>query len=138
RDCTVKTVQKAAAIAVRTGRWLYTDSASSSRAVRGYVHEFVHPTQKAYARGEVHEHRAACLFSFLKPYLRGFRGLSKSNLSGDVGFCPFLRNVRQQNACEQAELSFWAALDPAMASRARRGEFVRCLDYFDLLQTARN
>src|SRR5215471_20215959 len=32
----------------------------------------------------------------------------------------------------------YAALDPAVASRARRGDFVRCLDHFDLLQTARN
>jgi hypothetical protein len=29
-------------------------------------------------------------------------------------------------------------LDPAVASRARRGEFVMGLDHFDLLQTARN
>src|SRR5262249_27332431 len=35
RDCTVKTVQKAAEIAVRTGRRLYTDSTSSYRALKG-------------------------------------------------------------------------------------------------------
>ena len=40
RDCTVKTVQKAANIAVRARSRLYTDSASSSRAVQGYVHEY--------------------------------------------------------------------------------------------------
>jgi len=45
RDFTVKTVQKAAEIAVRTGSRLYTDSASSYRAVKGYVHEFVNHTQ---------------------------------------------------------------------------------------------
>jgi hypothetical protein len=50
----------------------------------------------------------------------------------------FPRNVRQQNACEQAELILRAVLDPVIASRARRGEFVRCLDRFDLLQTAIN
>ena len=44
---------------------------------------------------------------------------------GYVGFFQFLRNVRQQNACEQAELILRAALDPVIASRARRGEFVR-------------
>jgi hypothetical protein len=43
-------VQKAAEIAVRTGSRLSKDSASSSRAVKGYVHEFVNHTQKAYAR----------------------------------------------------------------------------------------
>ena len=47
-------------------------------------------------------------------------------------------NFRQRNAFEQAELILQAALDPAIASRARRGEFVKCLDHFDLLQTARN
>ena len=131
-------MQKAADLAVQIGSRLYTDSASSYRALTGYVHAFVNHTKKEYARGEVHENRAECLFSLLKPYLRVFRGLSKYNLSGYVGFFQFLRNVRQQNACEQAELILRAALDPAIASRAKRGEFVKCLDHFDLLQTARN
>jgi hypothetical protein len=138
RDFTVKTVQKAAEIAVRTGRWLYTDSASSYRAVKGYMHEFVNHTRKEYARGDVHENRTECLFSLLKPYLRVFRVLSKYNLPGYVSFFQFLRNARQQNACEQAELLLRAALDPAIANRARRGEFVKCLDHFDLLQIAIN
>jgi transposase-like protein len=138
RDFTVKTVQKAANIAVQAGSRLYTDSASSYRALKGYVHEFVNHTQKEYARGEVHENRAECLFSLLKPYLRVFRGLSKVNLPGYLGFFQFLRNFHQQNACEQAELILRAALDPAIAHRAKRGEFVKCLDHFDLLQIARN
>ena len=102
------------------------------------MHDFVNHTQKEYARDDVHENRAECLFSLLKPYLRGFRGISKFNLPGYVGFFQFLRNFRQQNAFEQAELILQAALDPAVASRARKGEFVQCLDHFDLLQTARN
>jgi transposase-like protein len=138
RDFTVKTVQKAADLAVHAGSRLYTDSASSYRAVKGYVHAFVKHTQKEYARGAVHEHRAECLFSLLKPYLRVFRGLSKFNLPGDVGVFQFLRNFRQQNAFEQADLILRAALDPAIASRARGGECVKCLDHFDLLQTAIN
>jgi len=138
KDFTVKTVQKAADIAVRTGSRLYTDSASSYRAVKGYVHEFVNHTQKEYARGDVHENRAECLFSLLKPYLRVFRGVSKYNLPGYVGFFQFLRNFRQYNACEQAELILQAALDPAIARRAKKGELVKCFDHFDLLQTARN
>ena len=107
-------------------------------AVYGVRNVSVNHTQKEYARGDVHENRAECLFSLLKPYLRVFRGLSKFNLPGYVGFFQFLRNFRQQNACEQAELILRAALDPAIASRAKRGEFVKCLDHFDLLQTARN
>jgi hypothetical protein len=87
RDFTVKTVQKAANLAVQAGNRLYTDSASSYRAVTGYLHEYVNHTQKEYARGDVHENRAECLFSLLKPYLRVFRGLSKTNLPGYVGFC---------------------------------------------------
>jgi hypothetical protein len=55
RDFTVKTVQKAADVAVQAGSRLYTDSASSYRAVKGYVHAFVNHTQKEYARGDVHE-----------------------------------------------------------------------------------
>src|SRR5499433_3435413 len=37
RDCTVQTVQKAADLAVQAGSRLYTDSASSYRAVKGYL-----------------------------------------------------------------------------------------------------
>jgi hypothetical protein len=55
-----------------------------------------------------------------------------------VGFFQFLRNFRRLTACEQAELILYAALDPAMASKARKGDFVKALDHFDLLQTARN
>src|SRR5262247_365835 len=138
KDFTVQTVQKAADLAVQAGSRLYTDSASSYQALKGYLHEFVNHTQKEYARGDVHENRAECLFSLLKPYLRVFRGLSKTNLPGYVGFFQFLRNFRQQNAFEQAELILRAALDPTIARKARRGEFVRCIDHFDLLQTAIN
>ena len=53
--------------------------------------------------------RAACLLSLLKPYLRIFRGLSKLNLPGYVGFCQFLWNFRRQNAFEQAEMILPAA-----------------------------
>jgi transposase-like protein len=138
RDFTVQTVQKAANLAVQAGSRLYTDSASSYRAVKGYVHAYVNHTQKEYARGDVHENRAECLFSLLKPYLRVFRGISKCNLPGYVGFFQFLRNFRHLNAFEQAELILQAALDPAIARRAKKGEFVTCFDHFDLLQTARN
>jgi transposase-like protein len=138
KDFTVQTVQKAADLAVQAGSRLYTDSASSYRALKGYFHEYVNHTKKEYARGEVHENRAECLFSLLKPYLRVFRGLSKINLPGYVGFFQFLRNFRQQNAFEQAELILRAALDPTIARKARRGEFVKYLDHFDLLQSVIN
>jgi len=45
----------------------------------------------------------------LKPYLRVFRGLSKTNLPGYVGFFQFLRNFRQLTAFEQAEMILYAA-----------------------------
>jgi transposase-like protein len=138
KDFTVATVQQAADIAVHAGSGLYTDSASSYRALKGYRHAFVNHTQKEYARGEVHENRAECLFSLLKPYLRVFRGLSKANLPGYLGFFQFLRNCRHQNAFEQAEMILQAALDPSIASKARRGDFVKCLNLFDLLQTSIN
>jgi hypothetical protein len=46
RDFTVKTVQKAADLAVQAGSRLSTDSASRSRAVQGSVHAFVNQTKK--------------------------------------------------------------------------------------------
>ena len=106
RDLTVKTVQKAADLAMQAGSMLYTDSASSYRLITGYAHDAVHHTKKEYARGDVHENRAECLFSLLKPYLRVFRGLSKCNLPGYVGFFQFLRNFHQLTAFEQAEMIF--------------------------------
>jgi hypothetical protein len=59
-------------------------------------------------------------------------------LPGYLGFFQFLRNFRSQNAFEQAELILHAALDPSVASKARKGDFVRLMDHFDLLQTAIN
>jgi transposase-like protein len=138
RDFTVTTVQKAADLAVQMGSRLYTDSASSYRTLKGYRHDFVNHTRKEYARGEVHENRAECLFPLLKPYLRVFRGLAKTNLPGYLGFFQFLRNFRSQNAFEQAEMILRAALDPSVARRARKGEFVTCFDHFNLLQTPIN
>ena len=49
-----------------------------------------------------------------------------------------MRNFYQLTACEQAEMILYAALDPAIASKARKGDFVRCLDHFDLLQSPIN
>jgi hypothetical protein len=138
RDFTVKTVQKAADLAIQAGSRLYTDSASSYRLITGYEHDSVNHTKKEYARGEVHENRAECLFSLLKPYLRVFRGISTTSLPGYVGFFQFLRNFHQLTAFEQAEMILYAALDPAVAGKAKKGEFVKCLDHFDLLQSARN
>ena len=70
--------------------------------------------------------------------MRVFRGLSKTNLPGYLAFFQFLRNFRQLTAFEQAEMILYAALDPAVAGKARKGDFVQCLDHFNLLQTARN
>ena len=138
RDFTVKTVQKAADLAMQAGSKLYTDSASSYRLITGYAHDSVNHTKKEYARGDVHEHRAECLFSLLKSYVRVFWGISKTNLPGYVGFFQFLRNLHQLTAFEQAELILHAALDPSVASKASKGDFVRCLDHFELLQTVIN
>jgi hypothetical protein len=128
----VKTVQKAADLALQAGSRLYTDSASSYRLITGYAHDSVNHTKKEYARGDVHENRAECLFSLLKSYLRVFRGGSKTTLPGDVGFFQCLRHFHQLTVFEQAERILYAALDPAVASRTKKGEFVTCLDHFNV------
>src|SRR5262249_19702570 len=127
KDCTVQTVQQAANVAVQAGCRLSTDSASRYRALKGYLHAFVNHTQKEYARGDGHGQRAECLLSLRKPSWRVFRGLSKTNLPGYVSFVQCMRNFCEQNAFQQAELILRVALDPPMASQARRGEFVRYL-----------
>jgi hypothetical protein len=138
RACTVATGQQAAGLAGPAGRRLYTASASRYRALQGYRQAVIEHTQKDYARGEVHAHRTACLFSLLKPYRRVVRGLSQGNLPGDLGFCQFLRNARHQHAFDPAELILPAALDPALASKARKGEFVTWFDHVNLRHTAIN
>jgi transposase-like protein len=47
-DFTVQTVQKATDLAVQTGSRLYTDSASSYRALKGYVPAYGNHTQKEW------------------------------------------------------------------------------------------
>jgi hypothetical protein len=86
----------------------------------------------------VHENRAECLCSLLKPSLRVLRGISKTHLPGYLGFLQFLRNFHQLTAFAQAALILHAALEPTIASRAKKGDVVRCLDHFDLLQTQQN
>jgi hypothetical protein len=70
--------------------------------------------------------------------LTGVLGREKTNLPGYLGFFQFLRNFHQLTAFEQAEMILYAALDPSIACKAKKGEFVKCLDHFDLLQSARN
>ena len=114
-----------------------TPLAATARS-RAMLRDFVNHTKKEYTRGDVHENRTECLFFLLKPYLPAFRGIGKTTLPGYLGFFRFLRNFRQLTACEQAELILSAVLDPAIAGRARKGDFVRCLDHFALLQSPIN
>ena len=77
---------------------------------------------------------------FAPYYLAGIRHdiRQTTHLPGYVGFFQFLRNFHQLTAFEQAEMILYAALDPAIASKARKGDFVRCLDHFKLLQSPIN
>ena len=138
REGTGKTGPQAAGNAVRPGRRLSPAAARRARAVQGYRHECVQQTQQADARGEVHEARAAGLCSRLQPSRRVCRGRSQATLPGAVGCLPSLRHARQQNACAQAERRWRAALDPAIAPRARRGAGGQGLDHCGLLQIAIN
>jgi transposase-like protein len=135
KDFTIETIQKAAEIAVKAGSTIYTDSAKSYNALTGYIHDSVNHTKKEYARGEVHENRAENSFSLLRPFLLLFRGISKYNLPGYIGFFQFLRNFSNLNACQQLEVILHAALDPSIANRARKGDFVKQFDHFKLLHT---
>jgi hypothetical protein len=76
--------------------------------------------------------------SHYRPGLKRYWCNGKFNLPGYVGFFQFLRNFRQHNAFEQAEMILQAALEPVIASRAKKEEFVKCFDHFDLLQTTIN
>lgn len=98
----------------------------------------MNPTPKESARRDGPENRAEGLFSSRTPSLRALRGIGPCNVPGYSGGLQVLRNVRQRKAFEQAALSLQAAFDPAMASRAKRGEGVTSFAHFDLPQTAIN
>ena len=55
-----------------------------------------------------------------------------------MSFFQFLRSFHQLTAFEQAEMILYAALDPAVTGKTRKGDFVRCLDHFKLLQSPIN
>ncbi len=82
RDCPILPGQKAAARAVRAGSRLSTASARSSRAGQGSVPADVQHTQKAYARGDVHEQRAEGRCALRKPSVRVLRGVRTYTLPG--------------------------------------------------------
>jgi hypothetical protein len=105
----VQTGPKAADLAMQAGRTLYTDSARRSRVSTGEEPDAVHHPKKEYARGDVQEHRAACLFSLLQPSVRVFRGISKTNLPGSGGFLHCRRNLPPLTAGAQAEMLLYAA-----------------------------
>jgi hypothetical protein len=90
---TVKTGQQAAALARQGGSKLSTASASSDRLSPGSAHAAVHQPQQAYARGDVHEKRAAGRLSLLKAYVWACRGVSQTPLPGSGGFLPCLRGA---------------------------------------------
>ena len=52
--------------------------------------------------------------------IRGHFGKCVLTPAGYLGFFQFLRNFYQLTAFEQAEMILYAALDPAIASKARR------------------
>ena len=130
RDFTVRTVQKAADLAVQAGSRLSTDSARSYQALKGYLHAFVNHTQKEYARGDVHEHRAEGLFSLLKPYLRVFRGLSTTNLPGSVSFFQFLRNFRTPECVRAGRDDLVCGPRPLYCTQSQKGRVGQMLGPF--------
>lgn len=133
KDFTMSTVQKAANLTAKTGSCIYTDSAKSYQGLVGYYHEFVNHSKGEYVRGDVHQNRAENIFSLLRPFLSVFRGIGKHNLPGYIGFFQFLRNFRKLNAFQQAEMVLHAALEPNIAIKAKKGEFVKLFDQFELL-----
>ena len=108
---------------MQTGIGSYTDSAGSYRALKGYVHEFVHHTQKEYARGDVHEHRAECLFRCSSRIY----GVARHQQDHPGGVCAlFSSSQLSLTECVRASRTHLAGgAHPAIARRAKKGEFVR-------------
>ena len=138
KDFTPRTVKQAATRAVQLGSRLYTDAAKSYQTIQGVTHEYVHHSQGEDARDDVPENRAENLFRVLRPFLAPFRGVAKRNLVGDIAFFQLLRNFRKLNAFEQAKHILAAALEPELATKARKQAFVQAFDPFGLLHAPIN
>ena len=65
-------------------------------------------------------------------------GNLKTQLTGLHRLLSISEELESKNAFEQAEMILYAALSPCVAKKARKGEFVKCFDHFDLLHTAIN
>ena len=135
---TGQTGPQAAASAGPAGRRRAPAAARRSRAWTGSGQADVQQTQKASARGDGPEKRAAGLCSWLTPSLRGWRGVSTPTLPGEGGGVPCLLHWRPDTAGEQAAVSCQAARAPAMAWRATKGAWGTWCDHVDLRPTARN
>jgi transposase-like protein len=112
---------------LEVGNWVYTDGASSYKILAsiGFFHDSVDHSKKEYVRGDVHENRAECIFSLLKPFLATFRGVSKPLLPAYTGFFQFLFNYRHLTCFEKAELIICIGLCPAFAQKAKEGEYAK-------------
>ena len=102
----------------------YTDSASRDRALKGDGQDDGKHTQTEDARGEGHEHRAECLCSWLTPSLRVFRGGQHVQPARGYRVLSVPAELSSAERLRTGGVDLAGALDPAMASRAKKGEFV--------------
>lgn len=124
---------------VTLGSTVYTDTASSYNILSrsGYSHDSVNHSQGEYARGDVTQNRSESIFSLLKPFLIGFRGVSKLFLHTYVGFFQFLYNLRHLNSFKKAELLLIYALCPEFADKSKTNEFEQNFNYLILEEELR-
>ena len=127
KDFTVRTVQKAADLAVHAGSRLYTDSASSYRALKGYLHgsSITHRRNMRVVTC-MRIGRSACS-PCSSPTCGYFVASANATCRGTSASFNSCGTFGHQNAFEQAEMILQAALDPAIASRAQEGRVCQML-----------
>src|SRR5262245_58177364 len=102
KDFTIQTVQKAANVAVQAGSRLYTDSARSYQALKGYWHEFVNHTKKEGIRawGRARESRGVSVL-LAQALLAGLSGLQQNQPPRICGLLSILAE-RAASECVRA------------------------------------
>ena len=106
---------------------------TSNRVLQKLAHEVVEQAQRAYARDGGKVTRFHSTRYQAGTWSQPRRVVIKVEVSAQGVNTRFV-----VTDLEQAELILQAALDPVIASRAKKGEFVKCFDHFNLLQTAIN
>ena len=91
---------------VKKGSNVYTDDFPMYRDLDGYRHRRVNHSGGEYVKGKVHTNTAEGIFSMVKSWLRGYRGVRKDRLWRLLKILEFRFNLRDLNPFDRLSTLF--------------------------------